>query len=82
MDWVKKNLKLPEVVSFINWNTYTESPIDMFLMSQCKYAIIANSTFSYWGAYLGVKKCMVFYPKKWNNGVATPEIFEKDWIHY
>ena len=51
-------------------------------MSQCKYAIIANSTFSYWSAYLGEKKHLVFYPSKWNNGAETPSIFEKEWIHY
>lgn len=64
--WAKKNLPLRDV-EFINWNTGPDSPLDMFLMSQCKGAIIANSTFSYWGARLGVKKKIVCYPLKWNN---------------
>lgn len=82
MDWVRNNLKLPEEADYVDWNVGTNSPIDMFLMSQCKYAIIANSTFSYWSAYLGEEKRLVFYPEKWNNGVATPSIFKKEWIHY
>lgn len=50
----KKNLPFNDAY-FIDWNTGENSPLDMFLMSQCKYAIIANSTFSYWGAMLGRK---------------------------
>lgn len=82
IQWAKDNLPLGQETVFVDWNKGTDSPIDMYLMSQCKYAIIANSTFSFWGAYLGVKKKMVFYPRKWNNGYQTPTIFDRDWISY
>ena len=68
---------------FIDWNTGENSPLDMFLMSQCKYAIIANSTFSYWGAMLGRKKELVYYPTKWiNSEFGNPHIFPEDWKTY
>ena len=77
--WAKNNMVLPNTTIFVDWNTGLNSPIDMYLMSQCKYAIIANSTFSFWGAYLGEKKRLVYYPQKWNNGLPSPTIFPAYW---
>ena len=57
----------------------------MTLMSQCKVgAICANSTFSWWGAFLGAfgTRSPVFYPKKWvkNNSPYECNLFPEDWI--
>ncbi len=82
IQWVKENLEIP-APTYIDWNTGTNSYLDMYLMSQCSYAIIANSTFSFWGAMLGVKKKVVCYPTKWvNEPYTAPQIFPSDWVTF
>lgn len=81
IEWVKENLNLDNETIFVNWNIGVNSPLDMFLMSQCKNGIIANSTFSYWGAQLGNNKEKIIYPLKWwNSEKGNPNIFPHDWI--
>ena len=81
IEWVKQNLELGNDTVFVDWNNGTNSPLDMYLMSQCKYGIIANSTFSYWGARLGIKKEIIIYPQKWwNSSDGNPDIFPINWI--
>lgn len=78
--WMRENLPLGDNALFVDWNTGADSPLDMYLMSQCDNAIIANSTFSYWGAYLGKKKATVIYPEKWwNVAGGSPDLFLDDW---
>ena len=61
-EWCTENFKGYNFI-FMDKNP---AHIDVFLMSICKHNIIANSTFSWWGAILNenVEK-MVFYPKRW-----------------
>ena len=40
------------------------SAIDLYIMSLCKKHIIANSTFSWWGAWLSNSRAVI-YPLKW-----------------
>jgi len=49
------------------------------LMSSCQAHIIANSTFSWWGAYLNTRKGRVVYPSKWLGGVDTQDMFPPSW---
>lgn len=39
--------------------------LDLFAMSLCNYHIIANSTFSWWGAFLSNKSNQTYYPSRW-----------------
>jgi hypothetical protein len=62
----------------------TGSPyVDMYIMSKFKNHIIANSSFSWWGAWLSGRDSKVIAPKKWfgpaiNNDTA--DIYCKNWI--
>lgn len=53
----------------------------MLLMSLCHHNIIANSTFSWWGAYLNshINK-IVCHPEKWFCNKNTPDLFLDDWV--
>lgn len=80
IEWVKENISIPSP-NYIDWNKGTDSWQDMFLMSQCKYNIIANSTFSWWGAWLNQNdNKIVIAPKRFLNDIETPDIFPKEWI--
>jgi hypothetical protein len=56
----------------------------LVLMSLCRYNIIANSTFSWWGAYLNTYRYKkVIYPSSWFGDKAkydTRDLFPADWI--
>lgn len=56
---------------------------DMCLLSRCNNLIISNSTFSWWAAYLGVKKEKVVAPDRWfgvKNHQLDADVFEPGWI--
>tara|TARA_R110001583_G_scaffold125058_2_gene276532 strand:- start:5807 stop:6670 length:864 start_codon:yes stop_codon:yes gene_type:complete len=65
IDWCSKNLNFPYKCQFVKGSN--ERPeLDMLLMSKCKHNIIANSSFSWWGAWLNENENkLVVAPKKW-----------------
>jgi len=67
MDWVRENLDLQGLHHmYIDYNKGDNSYLDMQLMSQCKHNIIANSSFSWWGAWLNAyTDKIVTVPSRW-----------------
>jgi hypothetical protein len=65
-EWVKNNIKLPYNTVSINYTSEKNSQEDMILMSKCKHNVIANSSFSWWGAWLNQNPNKVITsPAKW-----------------
>ena len=82
ISWCKKHLKLLDA-TFIDWNIGKQNFIDMQLMSYCKHNVIANSSFSWWAAWLNNNENkMVFAPKKWRNDInnTSIDILPEQWI--
>lgn len=80
VEYAKKVLPQGLNCSFIT-NSESDGLMDIYLMSLCKKIIIANSTFSWWGAYLCKdKEKQVIAPKEWKKGSDRERIYCKDWI--
>lgn len=80
--WAEKNLHLAYPVTFVNHNSGAPHE-DLRLMSLCQHHIIANSTFSWWGAWLSRNPDkIVFAPRRWFNDptIDTSDLLPKDWI--
>jgi hypothetical protein len=78
--WCKANLHLKENHYFIDGNEDWE---DLYLISLCKNHIIANSSFSWWGAWLSdANEKMVIAPKKWftPSNYITKDLLPQNWI--
>lgn len=87
LDWVKKNIHITDNKYYVDGNVKENSWIDMYLMSICKNNIIANSTFSWWGAYLNKSNNIIVAPKNWFdreysiiNGISLEDLIPSNWI--
>lgn len=78
--WCRDNLDIDNAV-FVS--EQTKSGIeDLELMTHCQHAIIANSSFSWWGAWLITnQRKFVIAPKKWfaDRSIVTKDIYLPEW---
>jgi hypothetical protein len=71
--WARNNLAMPGPMQVVDHNLGKADYEDLRLMTHCKYFIIANSSFSWWGAWLGrFPGKIVIAPKRWFNVDASP----------
>ena len=70
-------------ITLVDHNTGPSSYNDMHLMSQCRHHILANSTFSWWAAWLGdYQKGITIVPNTWflDKTIDTSDLYCKNWI--
>jgi hypothetical protein len=81
-DWVQENLKTNLPIEYVNHNGSNNAFQDVRLISLCQHQVIANSSFSWWGAWLNPNpKKLVVAPKKWFLDVRdTSDMCPKNWI--
>lgn len=81
--WVKQNLGFLKNTIFVDHNDERRAVHDLYLMSLCRHHIIANSTFSWWGAWLGeFPDKIVVAPRKWFSKpeINTSDLLPASWV--
>src|SRR5690606_17165929 len=81
--WCKLHIPEYEYLTIIE-DKYADPKCESYfqLMTKCKHFIIANSTFSWWAAYLGEKsESLIVCPKKWFLKIPEPnDLIPENWI--
>jgi hypothetical protein len=81
--WVKEHLRLTEQVTYVDHNGPEKGHEDLRLMTLCRHHIIANSSFSWWGAWLPTHaEKIVIAPQKWFNldDIVTSDLLPENWL--
>jgi hypothetical protein len=81
--WTKEHLRFPFPTVYVEGNEGEKHCDDLRLMSLCRHNIIANSSFSWWGAWLNRNPGKtVVAPAKWFNvdGMNTRDLLPETWL--
>lgn len=82
-EYASKSLSFLPNMQIVDWNLGKNSWKDMALMLACKHHIIANSSFSWWGAWLSERNGITYAPVKWFNNESQyniNNIIPSDWV--
>lgn len=84
IEWCKKNMTFSYPTVFVGDEYFgVKAGGNMYLMSQCKYFVIANSSFSWWGAWLSEREGkVVVAPKRWlaDATIDTSDVTPSEWV--
>lgn len=85
--WARANLKIEHSVTYVEVNDAAHGAEDLRLMSHCQHHIIANSSFSWWGAWLNpYEEKIIVAPKQWFKDpvlqAQAQDLVPPHWIKY
>ena len=80
-EWCRRHFTGPDTTVVSGEPDY----VDLFLMSRCRHHIIANSTFSWWGAWLNPRDDkVVVAPERWfgpaKSHYSTRDLLPQSWV--
>jgi Glycosyl transferase family 11 len=81
--WTRSNLLYAAATTFVDVNPPDRGYRDMGLMARCRHHIIANSSFSWWGAWLNPsREKIVIAPDRWFSASCndTRDLIPADWV--
>ena len=81
--WTMANLRLPRKSTVVQHNSGHHAHWDLFLMKHCTHHIIANSSFSWWGAWLDPSPSKtVIAPGTWSkaDGLSSESVVPSTWM--
>jgi hypothetical protein len=86
-EWCRRNLQLSDSAIFVDHNSGSDSWQDLILMGRCRHHVIANSSFSWWGAWLadqrwGVPQRLVIAPARWFSGHPEQNLSDRFPSHW
>lgn len=83
IDWVKVNLKINCPLFYVSDKKIPDYE-ELIIMTKCKHNIIANSSFSWWGAWLNDNPSkIIITPKQWFNepsSTSTSDLIPQEWV--
>jgi len=83
MEWARDNIGAGFRVTYVSHNDSGHAYEDLCLMSHCKHNVIANSSFSWWGAWLNRNPGkVVIAPARWFNesNADTKDLLPEEWL--
>ncbi|MBI1920672.1 MAG: alpha-1,2-fucosyltransferase [Geobacter sp.] len=81
--WVRENFAIPHPMTVVDHNGPDQAHEDLRLMSLCRHHIIANSSFSWWGAWLSDNPDkIVIAPRRWfaEKSIDTRDLLPEGWV--
>lgn len=80
--WLKQELVIDYPLVIVSSENTRLANEELYLMSRCSHHIIANSSFSWWGAWLNPSpNKVVVAPVKWfHDSIDTSDLLPKDWL--
>jgi len=78
--WARAHLTSPFATRYVDHNSPDDAFQDLRLMSLCRHHILANSSFSWWGAWLADQQGLVVAPARWYAADRpTPDLLPAHW---